>query len=193
MAWEASKRGSPSMARCSQVTWLRSSLLRTSDDRARVGPGLVVLGRGQHLGHAAHLHGPVADHGHRLPGRGRRTWPPSHRARRGPWWPGSPTAIAFMPRRMRDVAGVPVRRRARVRRQDRVVGQVSGQRREQMPWGRMRPFRSDGWPRSSMRCHHSFTCPSILSCHERSDLWCNRGISSARVSLASPTRARSIG
>ena len=125
------------------------------DHIARVGPRLVVLGGGQHLGHAAHLHGPVADHGHRHPVRkGELGRDPVRHA----WDHGGQ-----VPRQRRlhappdaDVAGVPVGRGARVRRQDGLVGQVARQRREQ-PLGPDATVRSEGWPRSSISAHHSFT------------------------------------
>ncbi len=53
--------GSPSITRCSQVTWFRSSLLNTQHDPARVRPVAPVFGDGDQLGHVVHLHGAVAD------------------------------------------------------------------------------------------------------------------------------------
>jgi hypothetical protein len=96
----------------------------------RVVPGAVVLGRGQHLGHAAHLHRAIADHGHRDQAgegelRGDRIGDARHH--RGQ----VPRQGCLHPAADPDLAGEPVSRRPRVRGQDRAVRQLPGQLREQ--------------------------------------------------------------
>ena len=80
MCWVASNFGKPSITRCSQVTWFRSSLFQTQQIQLRVCPALPVLGHGDQLGHVVHLHGAVADQRDHRPVRDGRTWRRSHRA-----------------------------------------------------------------------------------------------------------------
>ena len=61
MFCDASNLGSPSITRCSQVTWLRSSLLQTQQIQVGLGPVAPVFGDRDQLGHVVHLHGAVAD------------------------------------------------------------------------------------------------------------------------------------
>ena len=83
---------SPAITRCSHVTMLRSRLLSTHDDEPRIGPLAPVLGDGDELVDAVHLHRAVADARRSPAAPATRTWPRPRTAPPAPSWRGCPTA-----------------------------------------------------------------------------------------------------
>ncbi len=122
-----SNLGSPSMTRCSQVTWLRSWLLSTSTTSCGLFHSLPVLGRRDEAVDAVHLHRAVADAGDRPGDPGARTWPRWRRARPAPIVARLPDSDAIMPSPQLQVAGAPVGRGAGVGGHDGPVGQARRQ------------------------------------------------------------------
>ena len=102
-------------------------------DQAWIGPALPVLADRDQLGQTVHLHRAVADHRDHDAVRMRELGPDrigharSHRRQ-------VPRERRHHPLADLDVAGEPVRRRARVGAQDRVVGQPLGKLEEQPLW-----------------------------------------------------------
>ncbi len=112
-AWLVSKRGSPSVSRCSHGDLGQLAVVQHEHDEPRVVPVLPPAGDGDELGDAVHLHGAVADErDHRTSGPlelGRETvrQARAHRRERG-------RQVRLDPGRQGQVPRVPVGHRADV-------------------------------------------------------------------------------
>ena len=129
--WDSANFGEPGYGLASpRVTWLRSLLYRDRHDQARIGPLLPIVFDGDQLCHAVHLHRAVADerdHGplgvseFRADGVGRTGTHGGQVPDRGSAHVAAETKLT----------GIPVRRRIRVGRDDRVGRQLPRQLGEQ--------------------------------------------------------------
>ena len=114
--------GSPASTRCSQVTWFRSWLLKTQKDEPLVVPPLPVASRSS--ARSCRSSGRRRHRRRRSPaGPGWRTSPRSRTGRRAPSSRASPRARPGSPCCSLSCAREPVRRRAGVGSDDRVLGQ----------------------------------------------------------------------